>query len=81
MEPVKKNRNLHSSFTQFSQFKKISHVCTVRYELTEGTYTDVMLPLLRAAVPALEKADGPDAFAFESRITSARRCLASRPRP
>ena len=29
------------------------------------TYTDVMLPLLRAAVPALEKADVPDAFAFE----------------
>ncbi|MBZ5577835.1 MAG: hypothetical protein LAP40_14840 [Acidobacteriia bacterium] len=29
------------------------------------TYQAVMLPLLRAAVPAMEKADGPQAFAFE----------------
>jgi hypothetical protein len=29
------------------------------------TYQDVILPLLRAAVPALEKADEPQAFAFE----------------
>lgn len=34
-------------------------------ERARQTYTDVMLPLLRAAVPALEKADAPDAFAFE----------------
>ena len=34
-------------------------------ERARQTYNDVMLPLLRAAVPALEKADEPDAFAFE----------------
>jgi hypothetical protein len=34
-------------------------------ERARQTYSDVMLPLLRAAVPALDKADAPDAFAFE----------------
>jgi hypothetical protein len=34
-------------------------------ERARQTYLDVILPLLRAAVPALEKADAPQAFAFE----------------
>ena len=34
-------------------------------ERARQTYESVMLPLLRAAVPALEKADAPQAFAFE----------------
>jgi hypothetical protein len=34
-------------------------------ERARQTYQDVMLPILRAAVPALEKADAPQAFAFE----------------
>jgi|SRR5579871_736794 len=34
-------------------------------ERARQTYRDVMLPLLRTAVPALENADMPDAFAFE----------------
>jgi len=34
-------------------------------ERARQTYQDVMLPLLRAAVPALDKADAPQAFAFE----------------
>jgi hypothetical protein len=34
-------------------------------ERARQTYQDVILPLLRAAVPALEKADAPQAFAFE----------------
>ena len=34
-------------------------------ERARQTYEDVMLPLLRAAVPALDKADEPQAFAFE----------------
>ena len=34
-------------------------------ERARQTYQDVMLPLLQAAVPALEKADVPEAFAFE----------------
>lgn len=34
-------------------------------ERARQTYQDVILPLLQAAVPALEKADAPQAFAFE----------------
>jgi hypothetical protein len=34
-------------------------------ERTRRTYTDVMLPLLQAAVPALAHADVPEAFALE----------------
>lgn len=34
-------------------------------ERARQTYENVMLPLLRAAVPALENADAPQAFAFE----------------
>lgn len=34
-------------------------------ERARQTYQDVILPLLLAAVPALEKADAPQAFAFE----------------
>ena len=34
-------------------------------ERARQTYQDVILPLLRAAVAALEKADAPQAFAFE----------------
>jgi hypothetical protein len=34
-------------------------------ERARQTYQDVILPLLRAAVPALDKADAPQAFAFE----------------
>ena len=34
-------------------------------ERARQTYRDVILPLLQAAVPALEKADMPQAFAFE----------------
>jgi len=34
-------------------------------ERARQTYQDVVLPLLRAAVPALDKADVPQAFAFE----------------
>jgi hypothetical protein len=34
-------------------------------ERARKTYQDVILPLLRAAAPALEKADAPQAFAFE----------------
>jgi hypothetical protein len=34
-------------------------------ERARQTYQEVILPLLRAAVPALEKADAPQAFAFE----------------
>ena len=34
-------------------------------ERARKTYQDVMLPLLQAAVPALEKAEMPQAFAFE----------------
>jgi len=34
-------------------------------ERTRRTYTDVMLPILRAAVPALARADVPQAFALE----------------
>ena len=34
-------------------------------ERARQTYQDVILPLLRAAAPALEKADEPQAFAFE----------------
>lgn len=34
-------------------------------ERARQTYQDVILPLLQAAVPALEKADAPQAYAFE----------------
>jgi hypothetical protein len=34
-------------------------------ERARQTYQDVILPLLRAAVPALEKTDAPQAYAFE----------------
>ena len=34
-------------------------------ERARQTYQTVLLPLLQAAVPALEQADAPEAFAFE----------------
>jgi len=46
-------------------FAAYSTELMTREERARQTYQDVILPLLRAAVPALEKAEAPQAFAFE----------------